>query len=644
MLLRSATQRNRRPAGVTASIVLAATATATISAFQPTFDFTTETPAPFTVVTVPCVAASTPVFSLIGLAAAGFDVVNDGGSARIRLFSRDRMREAGARYGLLKTRVFTLRAVLGGETAECTVTVTLSTAGMPFPVAGLDFAIGRTSTAALKDPLVTPPVGWTLDTVKRHITQNADNAILEDYDLRGWRPINTGKVGGIIRQCIMGSTVGQPIDPPTVSQIYYMDSRKTATPLIVEDNAFIFDAPGSDHRWNGASTAFTAFRRNVVIGAPNDGLNISDCPDVSHNFVSTGNRNIRDAAGLPRTDVLAWGHSDPLQCYALTGPVLVNGGDLLCTPVPWREGAAIRQPAGTVAVTANSDVFVGTGTFWLTGGANDRIDVGQVVRPQLGASGVVMEVISDTQLRIGNGYSGPTASGRILRVFAFEDARSGVTSSTFLQGVSGLGSPHLHLLEARNLVATGGSYIAQSGSFAGYGGETNAIIGWYNCAFGDWAFAPVATGATNMATTGTVQGCFNLYTLAPIPDLRPFPLARPLTQGATTQTSIAVSFASQDASIVYEWQVAPAGSGAWSTLADVPGDFVRTGLSPGTAYDFRMRGKNCLATNGTYLQVGPWATATFSTAAAPPPGDTRITDSLDTRITDSGDIRVIDGA
>lgn len=598
------------------SIVLPSATSMSIAPLTSTFAITTtingtEGWTPYTAGTVtPDVAASTPTYSLVGDQAVGFDVVNSGNNAVIRVTSRRDLLDNGIRTKSYKTRVFILRAAIGAFTSDCTVTVTLDTSSygaFANNILGIDVTTGRTSTNTMGTG--TPP-GWTATPSAGYtrLVPNSDGVTLTDWDLRNYWLYLGGRKNITLNQCLLGVTSNMKLPTPQDSVIRCDSTGAFALSLTnctIDMNSSTVQIGGKGFRGSLGTVSKLA-----VLGAQGDAGN---CDSITGTdvYLSSSCFGKYNAAGAPITDgsPIGWDHADGIQSWSPVTDVSFDGIFFYDVGQPYIDGVTPLD-VGTATFALNSRTVVGTGTTW------DSSMVGQCIRlTGMSVNHVVTNVADNTHLTIGTIASGGfiQAGSGPCKMITFAQAMAGVNSPAYLQGVVAGGPALSYPMTAQNGIALGGATALNSHSYASDGVQTNALIKWKNLGMGDYLYAPYPSATptpanTNFATTATVQGCVNVLTGASIQDARPVPTAPAFTQGATTATTITLVYTSQDPTITYEYNL---DGGAY---ADVPSDKVIRSLTTGTAYNIGLRGKNCLATDGTYLQVGSATNHTFSTS------------------------------
>ena len=605
---------------VTSAAYLPSSAAASFAALTPTFDIATETVTPVTVTTVAPLLGTGYTYTLVGAQSAGFDVVKSGENAVIRLRQRRKMLDQGIRQQLLKSRTFVLHADNGAVTADCTVTLTLTTtaqAAMGYTaLPGLDVATGRTSTNALKSVATEYAAGrmtgWTVSGTSITIAANNPTALV-DFDFRGYRVFGaSGFTGGSITQSYAGPTLAQGTFAghlPLWTDPY--------TSISMSNITFDMDGGGVLAGWDGMTGAWAGCSSVAILSAQNDGMNPNG-GTISNLYISTDGVNKYDATGAAYTDTGSWGHCDGIQAFGMTAALLVDGVLITNDAMPYTETATIRTPAGTAAFTSGSATVTGTGTTWSTGSAANKLNVGDVIRTTARPSNVsyvVTAIAGDTSITIGQ-VASSSYSGVAILTMPLTDARSGVTAPLYMQGVPVTGTLSYNMT-AQNGIVLGGGYALQTQAEALGAAIYNNKLSWLNLGVSEFAFAAYRS---DMTYSGVIQGCKDAFTGVAVTDFNPLPTAPTVTQGTTGSNYITLAYTSQSVGVgpamVYEhrWRLSGGVYGGW---LDVPGNKQITGLSASSAYDIEVRGKNCLLDSGIYAQVGTAASVTFSTIALP---------------------------
>lgn len=434
---------------------LPATYAANLNAFAPTYDNPSESFLTPTVATVTSNRVTPTAWTLGGADAAGFDVIDVGGSPRVRLVNWEAMWSQGVRNkrgAARQVRVFTILGAL----APCLVTVTLTLdawlTGYIIPGYTVDVGITDPDYSTLKNPITEAAAGrmtgWTINTsvTPNSITQTSDSpTALSRFDFRGFRLFNYSKNSGVITQSVFGPTVAMGF---VSGHLPIVDSRAVTTPLSLNNCTFEMDPDNVTAAWDAFGSAFSALADIAVLGAQNDCFNVARCDtQIARVFGLSGCTSIYTISGAPQTNPALWGHSDGEQSWATSGVVSHKNMLMVTSPRPWKYGAPLRYPAGTVAFTNGSTAVVGTGTNWLT-----DLNLGDLIRYVGGASGVVQSINSNTSVTLAAVYT-KTISGVSLVVAPFQYGRSGVTSPMFLQGVASAGNR----IAAGSVAATNGS-------------------------------------------------------------------------------------------------------------------------------------------------------------------------------------------
>jgi hypothetical protein len=599
-------------AGIVTTAVLPATQSATIPALQRTWDMELEEATPYAVATITPISGTGLTYSLVGSQAEGFSVSSAG---VVSLWHLEKMLDQGIREQVanMKRRIFTVRATNGLSTSDCVLTVNLDTSTYAAQgrtaIPGLDVRTGRTSTNALRDPAVVAATltGWSVNATTKNILQSADNPVpLVDLDLRTYQVVNNTFSGGVINQCLMGP-------PPNVYHNGHMGlirSRAGTGTMTVTNCTFDMLPDLIKAGWDGLAGSYVNVTNVAILGAQNDGMNPT-AGAFSNIYVSTDGVHNRDLLGAIRPNIIEWGHQDGIQPFGMSENFSFNNSLVICHARPYKYDARVRRPAGTAAFTNGSTAIEGTGTSWLTGSAANRINVGDYIRWALGQPFIVTAVNSDTSLTVGNPPT-ITISGRQLKAMPGEDASTGVTAPIFLEAVLPTGGTLEYDITVDNCIAIGGSLVVRGGGRAN--SLFNNIIRVTNISMADAAFGYIGTGTCPVFS---VDFGTDLYTGAVVPPQRPMPVAPVVTKGASGVTYTTLAFTPQDPSILYEYRrrltVGPGAWGAWTVL---PANNQISGLTANTSYGFEVRGKNCLASNGVYLQIGPVGSITIATAAS----------------------------
>jgi len=625
--------RLRRGLPVIGGVVIPATLDLTVDPLLPTYHIKNDVWAPRALATIEPVVASGPIaWSLSGAHSVGFDITSAG---VLRLASRRRMIDTGVRLNLLKNRQFDIVATVGAVSARCAVAITLDTSAYAeWTLPGLDVAVGCVVANLMQVAGVDNlPSGWsiTTDANGRRISANVNSPPpLENWDITDYWIETNGKAGVVldnVRVTITPAALFPPFQWGIIRNS--IDAGDGNRPILrnvtVDCGGDVFHS-----NTNGLSGYFGEIANLAVIAASNDvaDLQAADGPTNLYGSTASTANYTADRSAL-RTNYTQWLHSDGVQTFNMTGTVDLNKFLLINENISFAEGARLRSPAGTASLSgfpSASSTITGSGTSWLTGGDNDRISVGEALS-YAGSNQrcIVIAVNSDTSLTIGHS-SLQTVTGKALIVGAGDDARAGSSSPVYIGGlVTGAGGIDLDYDQtARNGVSLGGTYPIQTNSPASGGGKAvDAIIKWQNVGFGDYFYSPPVKLDSSWADTATVQNCKTLFdrdTLAlsiqPLADIRPVPTTPAVSFGVITSSSIAFSVPSQGAGVVFEYRIrASSGPGAWSAWTDVTGTSgAASGLSSATGYDIEVRGKNCLATSGAYLQFGAAGSGSASTS------------------------------
>jgi hypothetical protein len=604
------------------SVALPGTAGFTVDPMRMTYRSADYTQVPYSVGTItPTVLTGAATWSLIGAQAEGFAISQSGA---ITCVSQQRMLDTGALLQLGTSRAFTARAQVGGTISDCAVTVTLNisayTARWPV-IPGLNHTVGRTSTNPLKVPGVdTMTSGWILNAGAGTITANTNNpGTLSDWDLTGYIVECGTKTGCVIQDNYFEVTAGMNTTLPSFNRSIINTGNAAGARAIVRRNTFKCNGDTYLYALVGLTGYFGAVEDNAIVSIQNDGANFQAAASNGNYWTTAASQILVANRSGVDTNFTNHTHCDGPGSFGVVDTVSIENEFVMNLNYAFREGATVRSPAGTASISGGGTTLTGSGTSWLNGSANDRISVGEWVTWS-GAfqKHYVSAVNSDTSITVATTLA-VAASGKTLLVGGNLEVRNGVTSPVYIVGIISNNSPIDLDYEqsATNCIAFGGDQVIQTTKEitpeSGPVGEINARCLYKNVLLGNYYRSPTKYDSS-WATAGAVQGCATLYdgsgniSLAEITDVNPVPTAPAFTQGATTTTTITLTFTSQDASIVYEYNL---DGGAYSNLA---GDKTITGLTTGTAYLIGLRGKNCQAESGTYLQVGAATTNTFSTS------------------------------
>jgi len=281
--------------------------------------------------------------------------------------------------------------------------------------------------------------------------------------------------------------------------------------------------------------------------------------------------------------------------------------------------------ANASGLTYLTNVFIGTGTSWLTGAAADKLNVNDWLR--IGPIGsrnpyLIVGVDSDTRVRVYTNVLGAntTFTGEALKTYPQADQRANTTSPLFQQGVIPTSTDCTGVQLGDSNILRGGTYCMNTGAGTNIPtgpGILKAPSTFSNNAVSDWLNGPLNAASSVVCAYGNI----NLLTGVNVGGtINPIPTTPTVTSTKQFETAIRLAWANQGSGTIYEFRSrTTAGPGAWSawTLVSTLVNKTVVGLTGTTSYDFEVRGKNCLSEDGvTYLQVGTAGSLTASTTAA----------------------------
>lgn len=642
-----------------------------INALESTYDCANGQHTPVTVGTV-AATGDNITYSLSGAQAAGFDV--DPATGEIILKTDFVMLEAGIENKWLDKRTFDLVATNEEGSASCEIQVTLDTSSYPVDVPGVDYVIGPTIELT---PIDTGnlPTGWAVSGSNPVVIQTTQHNPdpLYGVDLSGYR-LSIGHTGAVIEEFYIDDSWASGQQEGITSTI----NSSPNTFAVLKNGIVKHDGVNRPWKLRGVGGSFGVISKVAAMQCQDDAFQLNACQG-SQCYGSTSNRNIYKADGVTlEEDTGKWGHSDGLQMFNVQTDSEFSDSYFDNRHYKFHPTESVnRIPKGTVAITQGSATVTGTGTEWVSGSDNDKLNVGEVVYIY-DRKYIVKSVESDTSFTLGN-TAAHTQSGQTMEVGTV--ASSGVTSPLFPEGMPPDSTDNMlgSMLFARNIVRGGGYSLNAPNRY----GVVSAVDTTENSpvvtiSSGTWGglikvgkkimfpdllgeeyeidtvdsttqitltsnvsatlddkemrHSPFKLALTRFeecyvdqwvygpritfSPTVSMENCANLQTLEPFEDVNPVPAAPEVTASAQGADYITLDFEAEDG-VYYEYRMRTTeGPGEWSEWEAVPGNNSIAGLEADTSYDFEVRGRNVLADDlVTYLQVGEVGEATLATSA-----------------------------